>query len=228
MDQLIFDFATQQYPGFDKFLGQANGELLYMLQRQQEQFVYVWGASGCGKSHLLRAWVAQASENGGAACYIDADGMPLDAKALAYDYLAVDQVDKLSPCEQSVLFEIFNHFRNSGKGKLLLAASEPPYHLNMREDLRTRFGYCLVYEIKPLSDEEKIAALESMVAARNINVDSDIFPYLICHWRRDMDSLVQMLDTLCNYAAVTRRSRITLPLLRQLLKEQHSGQESRL
>ncbi|MDO4696627.1 MAG: DnaA regulatory inactivator Hda [Neisseria sp.] len=225
MNQLIFDFATQQYPGFDKFLGQSNGELLYMLQRQQEQFVYVWGTSGCGKSHLLQAWVAQALDNGGRACYVDAGGMPLDEQALEYDYLAVDQVDKLSPFEQALLFEIFNNFRNSGQGKLLLAASEPPYHLNMREDLRTRFGYCLVYEIKPLSDEEKIAALDSMVAARNINVDKDIFPYLIRHWRRDMDSLVQMLDTLCNYAAVTRRSRITLPFLRQLLKEQHSEQE---
>ena len=89
----------------------------------------------------------------------------------------------------------------------------------MREDLRTRMGYCLVYDIKPLSDEEKIDALVGMAGARQLALEPEIFRYLLTYWRRDMDSLVQMLDTLCHYAATTRR-RITLPLLRQLLKQQ--------
>ena len=43
MNQLIFDFADHSYPGFDKFLGQSNGELLDVLQNQQHQqpFVFV-------------------------------------------------------------------------------------------------------------------------------------------------------------------------------------------
>jgi len=61
----------------------------------------------------------------------------------------------------------------------------------------------------------------SMAAARQVTIDPKIFEYLLNHWRRDMDSLMQMLDTLDNYA-VTMGKRITLPLLRQLLKQQET------
>ncbi len=219
VNQLIFDFARSDYPGFDKFLGTANRELIYVLQQAQDQFVYVWGQRGSGKSHLLKAWVAQAREQGHDAVYIDAETAPLDETALSAEYLAVDGADRLQADEQALLFEIFNRFRNGARGRLLLSADVPPQQLTVREDLRTRMGYCLVYDIKPLSDEEKIDALVGMAGARQLALEPEIFRYLLTYWRRDMDSLVQMLDTLCHYAATTRR-RITLPLLRQLLKQQ--------
>ena len=179
MNQLIFDFARRDYPGFDKFLGAANRELVFVLQQARERFVYVWGAAGTGKSHLLRAWAGQAARQGADARYIDAETMPLDASALEAEYLAVDQADRLKPAEQALLFEIFNRFRNSGRGRLLLSADLPPAQLAVREDLRTRMGYCLVYDIKPLSDEEKIAALAGMARARQLDLDEGIFRYLL-------------------------------------------------
>ncbi|MBF0803424.1 DnaA regulatory inactivator Hda [Neisseria sp. WF04] len=219
MNQLIFDFASRDYPSFDKFLGRSNAELLYMLQQAQGQFVYVWGQPGSGKSHLLQAWVAQASQAGKNAVYVDAADTPLEETAFEAEYLAVDQIDKLDSSGQAVLFEIFNRLRNSGCGFLLLSGGVPPHALVLREDLRTRMGYCLVYDVKPLSDQEKIDALVSMAAARQLVVEPEIFHYLLNHWRRDTDSLMQMLDTLDRYA-VSMGKRITLPLLRQLLKEQ--------
>ncbi len=221
MNQLIFDFAERGYPGFDKFLGTENAELVYVLQHKHDPFIYVWGEEGAGKSHLLRAWVAQALDAGKKAVYIDAAATPLTEAALEADYLAIDQIEKLGNEEQALLFAVFNRFRNSGKGFLLLSSEHTPQQLVIREDLRTRMAYCLVYEVKPLTDREKIDALVSMAAARQVTIDPEIFEYLLNHWRRDMDSLMQMLDTLDNYA-VTMGKRITLPLLRQLLKQQET------
>ena len=221
MNQLIFDFAERGYPGFDKFLGTENAELVYVLQHKHDPFIYVWGEEGAGKSHLLRAWVAQALDAGKKAVYIDAAATPLTEAAFEADYLAIDQIEKLGNEEQALLFAVFNRFRNSGKGFLLLSSEHPPQQLVIREDLRTRMAYCLVYEVKPLTDQEKIDALVSMAAARQVTIDPEIFEYLLNHWRRDMDSLMQMLDTLDNYA-VTMGKRITLPLLRQLLKQQET------
>ncbi|QEY25086.1 DnaA regulatory inactivator Hda [Neisseria animalis] len=222
MNQLIFDFATQEYPSFDKFLGTSNAELVYVLQHRHGQFIYVWGEAGAGKSHLLQAWIAQALENGKQAVYVDAAVEPLTESALEAEYLAIDQVEKLNHEEQALLFAVFNRFRNSGKGFLLLGSEHTPQQLVIREDLRTRMAYCLVYEVKPLTDQEKINALVSMAAARQVTVDTEIFEYLLNHWRRDMDSLLQMLDTLDHYAVMIGR-RITLPMLRQLLKQQESN-----
>ncbi|OHR79603.1 DnaA regulatory inactivator Hda [Neisseria sp. HMSC70E02] len=221
MNQLIFDFAERGYPGFDKFLGTENAELVYVLQHKHDPFIYVWGEEGAGKSHLLRAWVAQALDAGKKAVYIDAAATPLTEAAFEAEYLAIDQIEKLGNEEQALLFAVFNRFRNSGKGFLLLSSEHTPQQLIIREDLRTRMAYCLVYEVKPLTDREKIDALVSMAAARQVTIDPEIFEYLLNHWRRDMDSLMQMLDTLDNYA-VTMGKRITLPLLRQLLKQQET------
>lgn len=221
MNQLIFDFAERGYPGFDKFLGTENAELVYVLQHKHDPFIYVWGEEGAGKSHLLRAWVAQALDAGKKAVYIDAAATPLTEAAFEAEYLAIDQIEKLGNEEQAFLFAVFNRFRNSGKGFLLLSSEHTPQQLVIREDLRTRMAYCLVYEVKPLTDQEKIDALVSMAAARQVTIDPEIFEYLLNHWRRDMDSLMQMLDTLDNYA-VTMGKRITLPLLRQLLKQQEN------
>lgn len=221
MNQLIFDFAERGYPGFDKFLGTENAELVYVLQHKHDPFIYVWGEEGAGKSHLLRAWVAQALDAGKKAVYVDAAATPLTEAAFEAEYLAIDQIEKLGNEEQALLFAVFNRFRNSGKGFLLLSSEHTPQQLVIREDLRTRMAYCLVYEVKPLTDQEKIDALVSMAAARQVTIDPEIFEYLLNHWRRDMDSLMQMLDTLDNYA-VTMGKRITLPLLRQLLKQQET------
>ena len=221
MNQLIFDFAERGYPGFDKFLGTENAELVYVLQHKHDPFIYVWGEEGAGKSHLLRAWVAQALDAGKKAVYIDAAATPLTEAAFEAEYLAIDQIEKLGNEEQALLFAVFNRFRNSGKGFLLLSSEHTPQQLVIREDLRTRMAYCLVYEVKPLTDQEKIDALVSMAAARQVTIDPEIFEYLLNHWRRDMDRLMQMLDTLDNYA-VTMGKRITLPLLRQLLKQQET------
>lgn len=221
MNQLIFDFASHDYPGFDKFLGTENAELVYVLQHKHGQFIYVWGEEGAGKSHLLQAWVAQALDAGRNALYIDAAATPLTEAALDVEYLAIDQIEKLNNEEQALLFAIFNRFRNSGKGFLLLSSEYTPLQLVIREDLRTRMAYCLVYEVKPLTDREKIDALVSMAAARQVTIDPEIFEYLLNHWQRDMDSLMQMLDTLDNYAVMMGK-RITLPLLRQLLKQQET------
>jgi dnaA regulatory inactivator hda len=221
VNQLIFDFAERGYPGFDKFLGTENAELVYVLQHKHDPFIYVWGEEGAGKSHLLRAWVAQALDAGKKAVYIDAAATPLTEAAFEAEYLAIDQIEKLGNEEQALLFAVFNRFRNSGKGFLLLSSEHTPQQLVIREDLRTRMAYCLVYEVKPLTDQEKIDALVSMATARQVTIDPEIFEYLLNHWRRDMDSLMQMLDTLDNYA-VTMGKRITLPLLRQLLKQQET------
>ena len=165
--------------------------------------------------------MAQALLAGHEAAYIDATTMQLTDAVFETEYLAIDQIDQLNDDEQSLLFSIFNRVRNGGKGLLLLSANVPPPQLVIREDLRTRMGYCLVYDVKPLTDQEKVDALVGMAAARQLVINADIFIYLLNHWRRDMDSLIQMLDTLDHYA-LSMGKRITLPLLRQLLKQQET------
>lgn len=220
MSQLSLDFAEPAYPRFDKLLGTANAELIYILKQQRDQFLYIWGERGSGKSHILQAWVGEALQAGHHAVYLDANQSNLTESLIANaQFIAIDQVEKLRTREQNILFNIFNYFRNTRQGNLLLSSDLHPAKLNLREDLRTRVAYCLPYEVKSLSREEKISALTNMAKARQLNIDPKIYEYLLEHWRQDMNSLLQMFNDLASYS-ITVGKPITLVLLRKLLKQQ--------
>lgn len=218
MIQNTFDFNDHAYPRFERFLGRGNAELVHVLQNEHAPFVLVWGNKGAGKSHILQAWAGHCAQAGQKAFYLDAARDHLSDYLQEADCVAVDQVEQLDDAGQAALFNLFNAFRNSGRGSLLLAAESPPNKLLLREDLRTRIGACLVYEVKPMEREEKIAALAHTAAARQWEIDPGIFHYLLDHWRQDLNSLLHMLEQLAAYTAATKRP-LTLNLLKQLLKQ---------
>lgn len=221
MDQLLLDLEDSAYPRFDQFLGHANAELIFMLQQEHDPFLYIWGGQGSGKSYILQAWVGQAIANNKQAIYIDPSQTSFNDMVEQYDYIAIDQVDKLNANEQSQLFYLFNKIRNSKRGHLLLAADVPPSQLSLREDLRTRMAYCLVYQVQALSQDEKIEALSHLAQSRQLNIDPNIYHYLINNWRADLQSLLNIFNDLANYS-ITQHKPITLSLLKKLLKQQET------
>jgi len=225
MKQLLLDLNAHKSPALDTFVTGQNGELLALLTRVAqgavsglgERFIYLWGEAGAGKSHLLRALadVDGATYLGGAA----------DEAALAYRpqlrlYL-LDDVAGLSAASQIAAFTLFNQVREQG-GVLVAAGPQPPALLAVREDLRTRLGWGLIYQVHGLTDAEKIAALEQAAAARGLVLSAGVLPYLMTHFKRDMPSLTAMLDALDRYSLETKRP-ITLPLLKELTLHDEPG-----
>lgn len=221
VEQLLLDINDNDsaYPQFDKLLGSANAELIFRLQHKHDPFLYLWGTPGAGKSHILQAWVGQALARGESAIYLNPACQNITEHAERYRFIAIDQIHTLNPTEQAQLFYLFNTIRNSGQGYLLLAADTPPTQLMLREDLQTRLASCLIYEVKPLNCEEKIEALTQLAKTRQLNIDPNIYHYLIHNWRADLQSLLNMFNDLANYS-VTRHQPITLTQLKKLLNQQ--------
>jgi DnaA family protein len=217
---MLLDLGAEKPQTLDTFVTGKNEELLQLLhlffQRgaalPSERFVYVWGEPGAGKSHLLHALAAAA----------DARYIPADAGIDAYLFspeitlYLMDDCEQLSPDAQIAAFGLFNQVRENG-ALLVSAGATPPATLALREDLRTRLGWGLIYQLHGLTDDEKIAALNQAAIARGLAVPPGVLPYLITHFRRDMRSLSAMLDALDRYSLETQRP-ITLPLLRSLLQ----------
>jgi DnaA family protein len=222
MRQLLLDLGADKPQTLDNFVAGQNEELLQLLLRfvqrapntSNERFVYLWGEPGAGKSHLL-----QALANAPDARYIPADAN-LDAflfNSEATLYL-MDDCDRLSPDSQIAAFALYNQVRENA-GLLVAAGALPPARLKLREDLRTRLGWGLIYQLHGLTDDEKIAALGRAAHSRGMTLSPGVLPYLITHFRRDMRSLSTMLDALDHYSLETQRP-ITLPLLRSLLQQE--------
>ncbi|MGS0741156.1 DnaA regulatory inactivator Hda [Glaciimonas sp. GG7] len=249
MRQLLLDITTDDAQTLDTFVIGNNHEVLHFLQQLTvpsttavtapgDRFVYLWGQSGAGKSHLLQAFARTTNAHLIAAADLNAH------HAIEYNeaysaglfhfspedtgYL-IDDCDKLCAEDQILAFGLFNQIREHG-GWLITSGGQPPAELTntVREDLRTRLGWGLIYQLHGLSDEEKISTLTQAAQARGLTLSSGVLPYLITHFRRDMRSLMAKLDELDRYSLETKRP-ITLPLLRSLLQlEQLESEEKSL
>jgi DnaA family protein len=213
MRQLILDLLPEAPPRLDNFVAGGNVEALtglaaWLAPDSDEPSLFLWGESGSGKTHLLRASEARYSD-----AAVDPDLATLGEIG---DFHAVDNVDALSETGQIELFNLFNRLRASG-GRLLTAASQPPLQLALREDLRTRLGSGLIYRLHVLTDGEKIDALSTQAVARGLRLPPDALDYLLARAPRDMRSLAAVIAALDRYSLEHKRS-ITLPLLRDVLQ----------
>jgi DnaA family protein len=89
--------------------------------------------------------------------------------------------------------------------------------LSLREDLRTRLGWGLVYEVLPLADDDKAQALATYAKQRGFNLSMEVIDYLLKHGRRDLPSLLAMLAAVDRFSLASKRA-ITVPLLKDWLQ----------
>jgi len=215
MTQLLLNIAPDWIPTLDNFVAGRNVELLSVLRNTLngtagERCLYLWGEAGCGKSHLLQAVVGQALASGQAAIFVHGR-VPEAAQVVA-----VDDVETLGDAAQIALFELYNRMRESG-GVLLVSGTAAPAYLHLRDDLRTRLGWGLVYQVHGLSDEEKAQALERHARARGFMLPHEVTQYLLRHGRRDLPALLVVLDALDAHCLRLKRG-ASVPLLKEVMQ----------
>ena len=227
MEQLTFELAPPEPPRFSNFLPGRNAELVAALRRFAEgrdgaPSLLVWGPSGAGKTHLLRAAMALASERGTRACYYPAPAaVPGEAGAEGFELLAIDRIDEADADSAGRIFTAYNALAQRG-GRVLAGSRLPLASLPLREDLRTRLGWGLVYEALPLTDEEKPIALSGFARERGFELSGEVVEYLLRHGRRDMGSLLASVVALDRLSLAAKRP-ITVPLLRDWLQATLDG-----
>jgi DnaA family protein len=219
--QLTLDLRADAPPVLENFVAAANADLLAALYEavpvaDVPQHIFLWGDAGSGRSHLLRSVVTAAAQAGRPACYLRAadvlDSLPQSPGLL----LAIDDVEALGPDAQIALFRAFNAARGQ-KMTLVTSGAAAPLQLALREDLRTRIGQSLIFEVKALTDTDREAILAAQAATRGLRLEPEIVQYLLRHGRRDLTSLLRTLDAL-DAASLERKRAITLPLLREVLQ----------
>lgn len=220
MKQLAFDFSPSIPADFDNFVIGRNAELVQRLRspgvNAGERFVYLWGAPGSGRTHLLKAALSVCQETGAGASYVACTADTRFPEALReMACVAVDDVERLDEEGQIGLFGLYNALRENG-GTLLAAGDAAPMHLRLRPDVLTRLGWGLVYQVHGLSDVEKVSALSERASAKGFTLQPDVSQYLLNHARRDMPALLAMLDALDRYSLEAKRP-VTVPLVRELL-----------
>ena len=191
------------------------------------RWIYWWGPEGSGRTHLLEA-MTNAAEQIGAENFSLNPNEPVSwvhleeqMSALADkgtpSVITVDDVDRLDDRLVGALFRILNIVQASKNIHIFMAGKAAPANLELREDLRTRLGWGLVFQTQLLGDDEKIQALEQAARARGLVLSPDVLPWLLNRFYRDMPNLMALIDALDAYSLETKRA-VTLPLVRELLQ----------
>ena len=196
MKQLLLEIAPTPAPTLDNFVLGRNAEAVHALQaalngEPHHKFIYLWGENGCGKSHLIQA------------CKAD-------------NIICVDDVQLLDYEAQIALFNTYNHIREAGE-RLIVAGDAAPTKMDLRDDLATRLAWGLVYQLHPLTDDEKALALKNHAFERGMKLPDEVLDYCLRYLRRDLPTLMNTLNALDEWSLTTKKS-VTVPMLRNLLQ----------
>lgn len=230
--QLPLNIRLSDEATFDNFwVGDQGGnkQVIGALQalgsaRPEERFLYLWGRSGAGLSHLL-----QAACHHGAAAGLRSQYLPLQELA------ALDPVGVLEDLEQldllclddlqavvgkgdwdRALFHLYNRMREAGT-RLLVSARCAPRELTVSlADLQSRLAWGTVYRLEALDDGDKQRALQWRARKRGMDMGDEVAQYILLRGSREPRELFACLDHLDRLSLVEKR-RLTIPFVRQVL-----------
>lgn len=229
-EQLALNLRLRDASSFENYFVARNREAVERLQQVARgpsgaspvpaPWLVLWGEPGTGKTHLLEAACRAAQAQGYAPLYLPLAEKADFTTALLEDaeqapLVCVDDVDAIAgdATWEAALFALYERLRAQG-GMFVLAASASPLAIGLKlADLATRLTAGLVYQLKPLSDVEKIAALRLRAQRRGLEMTEEVANYLLTRFPRDTHSLFALLDKLDN-ATLAAQRRLTIPFLR--------------
>jgi DnaA family protein len=223
MQQIPLAIGPESLATFDSFRPGANLAALDHLRSLvlPAAPVYLWGAPGCGKTHLLRALAHQLQQQGHRVGWFDAADAGPWVLAPDWALVVIDRCEALDAAAQQAAFALFVEATEQGV-QIAAAGRLPPVDLPLRDDLRTRLGWGHVFEIQPLTESESRAALRREADYRGIFLSDDVINHLLTRFERDMGHLMRLLDRLDHYA-MSRSRAITVPLIRAMLADQQAA-----
>ncbi len=158
--------------------------------------LFIYGASGLGKTHLLFAIQYEIANNHPdyRISYVDGDRftneiiMAIQEKRMTefhdkyrtVDVLLVDDVQFIGGKEstQEEFFHTFNTLYNAGK-QIVLASDRPPREIRSLDDrLRTRFEWGLTADMQPPDFETRVAIIRRKAALLNFDIPYDVSDFI--------------------------------------------------
>lgn len=225
--QLTLPVQQRDDASFANFYPGKNQNLLTFLQSfstdLNNSYAYIWGHAGVGATHLLQASCQQVYERGMAAAYIPFNQVELLTPRVlenleSFPLICLDDVQLIAGKRawEEALFHLYNGVQEVN-GHLLIAAKAPPANLSLfLPDLTSRLASNLIFQIQPLDDAEKLAALKIRAKLRGLELSDEVGQFLLHRVPRDLPALFALLEKL-DQMSLAKQRRLTIPFAKTVL-----------
>jgi len=223
-DQIPLPLKLQEDFSFDHFIADENALIIESLKNPSEPFIFLWGDAGTGKTQLLQATCQYQTQLGKTAAYLPLQELQVFSPQILdgmgnIDLICLEDIELVCGNTQweEALFNLFNQLRLT-EGRLVISSNTSPQQSNVRlNDLKSRLCSGLPLNLKPLSDEGTVKALQAHADKQGLELTHDMAKYLINHYPRDLPSLWSLLDTL-NQASLIAKRKLSIPFIKSTLK----------
>ena len=206
--------------------------------------LFIWGASGLGKTHLLHAIGRHVLQNDPekSVLYVPSEtfmnelihsmGPGSEAFREKYrkiDVLLIDDIQFLSKKEatQDEFFHTFNTLYNNNK-QIVICSDRPPENIeHLAERIRSRFKWGLTVDIQSPDYETRVAILMKKAEQNHMDVDMEVLYFIADHISsniRDLEGALTRVDAYCRL--LSPNTRITIDIATKALKD-FSGMENK-
>jgi DnaA-homolog protein len=225
--QLPLPIQLRAQSVFSSYLSGPNAAAVDALRRIHQPapspVTFVYGPPATGKTHLLQALCARATEQAQRAAYIplrelSGYGPELLAGAEHLQLLCLDDAAVVLSSREwnHALFTLHREFEERG-GRLVLADEQSPaaiaFHLR---DLSSRVLAGTLLRLQTLDESQQVQALQLHAAQRGFELPDEVAVFLLRRSPRDMNSLCAFIDEL-DVALLAAQRRLTVPFVRSLL-----------
>ena len=212
----------------ENFYAENNLLLLNSLQKNflqlHQQFFYLWGNKGSGKSHLLKGVCQHYLAQQRPALYVPLNKAQYFSPAVLenLEQQALVCLDDLQAvignAEWEVaIFDLINRVRETGRTLLIMSADQSPANLPVQlPDLASRLTWGEVYQLAPLNDKQKIEVLQKAAYQRGIELPDETANFLFKRLERDMKTLFNALEKL-DQASLQAQRKLTIPFVKEIL-----------
>ena len=221
MNQLGLPISLDSKMLLDNFFG--NRQLLDLITQldvdKTSAEIYVYGATGLGKTHLLQGAALRALSDQHSAMYIDCynslPGHVLESIE-QLNWISIDNIDAINDNQQDLFFDLYNRAKQA-KVTMLISGSDLPSELSVMKDLKTRLGLATIFQLEPLDDDLTMSVLNNQMIDRNLSIDSKVYEYLFKYYSRDVKVLLMAMDDL-DKASLQAKQSITIPFVKKTLR----------
>ena len=220
---LTFD---QRFTLDNFFSGEADyirHQLIALFDQTGESLIGLCGTNDSGKTHLLNACAHYAR-----ACsmtYHLFDAAQLEgAKARGFNefpdgsVIGVDNLDLLAGNRawEAEFYQIINRVKQ-GELRFLFSLSRKPRDIGFRmPDLKSRLMWGLLISLQSADNEQVERILVFRAHLLGLDLPDDVLQYLLTRYPRGLSDQIDLLQRL-DHAALSRKRRLTIPLIRETL-----------